>query len=571
MADSPGDGTAGALKRAVAGQFLLREEIGRGGMGVVFRAYDEQLARDVAIKTLPPHLALDAQVRARFLREARTAASLSHPNIVPIYSAAERDGIVYFAMGLVTGESLADRITQHGSLPVHEVVPILQELAAALGYAHSRGIVHRDVKAENVLMDAATGRAMVTDFGIARVAEAQPLTATGTVLGTVHYMSPEQVSGDAVDGRSDLYSLGVLAFFALTGRFPFERPTAAAVVVAHVTAPPPDLGEFLPSSSAALRSLIATMLAKSPGDRYAAALGEALDDSRLLHVTAEHPGDARPFSRTEAEQVWSRAAELQANTGQAVSPPSFTPRGMLAPLTAGFNPGLVKQSAIEAGIGEVFVEQALSEKAQVERAAMVVAEPGEIMQKRPGWFLGGRQKLEYTAALDGELGEEDFEEIADDVRRVLGEMISVSSVGRTLRINTVVAAGQATNSARNLQLTITSRKGVTQVRAFEDLTTTAAGWFMGLGFGGGLGVGAGPTGIVAATTHDPLLVIATALAALACSFSAARAFFMRSSRKRDAELQQLVRRVIEKASELLAARSGRDPSLPAQRKNRLLR
>lgn len=247
------DPTATALQHAVAAEFRLIAEIGRGGMGVVYRAFDPQLHRDIAIKTLPPHLSADAEVRSRFLREARTAAGLSHPNIVPVYSAAERESVVYFTMALVEGESLAERIAREGALAPKQVVELMDELASALGFAHANGVVHRDVKAENVLLDRRTGRAMVTDFGIARVAEMQPLTATGTVLGTVHYMSPEAVSGEPLDGRSDLYALGILAFLALTGRFPFERPTASAIVVAQVNAPPPRLGELWPDCPPVLR------------------------------------------------------------------------------------------------------------------------------------------------------------------------------------------------------------------------------------------------------------------------------------------------------------------------------
>src|SRR4051812_10506127 len=226
---------------ALAGQYELEREIGRGGMGVVYLARDTRLDRQVAIKTLPVHLAHDPVVRERFLREARTAARLSHPNIVPIHRADEIMGHVFFVMGYVSGDSLAQRIRRIGRIDAHETTSVLRDVADALGYAHAHGVIHRDVKAENILLDAKTGRAMVTDFGIARLAEAAPLTATGQVLGTVYYVSPEQVSGERVDARSDIYSLGVVGFLALSGRFPFEAELASAVLIAHVTKTAPPL------------------------------------------------------------------------------------------------------------------------------------------------------------------------------------------------------------------------------------------------------------------------------------------------------------------------------------------
>ena len=216
------------LESVLSTQYVLERELGRGGMGVVFLARDLKLDRLVAIKALPLHLADDERVRERFLREARTAARLSHPNIVPIHRADEIDGRVFFVMGFVDGESLAQRVAARGALPSNEVVPLLHDVAAALHEAHRLGIVHRDIKAENILIDQRTGRAMVTDFGIARVAEAAPLTATGLLLGTVQYMSPEHVVGETVDARSDVYSLGVVAFHALTARFPFQSESASA-------------------------------------------------------------------------------------------------------------------------------------------------------------------------------------------------------------------------------------------------------------------------------------------------------------------------------------------------------
>ena len=216
-------------------------------MGVVYLAHDVKLDREVAIKVLPPLLAGIADVRERFLREARTAARLSHPNIVSIHRADEIDSRVFFVMGYIEGESLADRLRRTGPLDPRDAVPIIRDVALALAYAHERGIVHRDIKPENILLDAGTGRAMVTDFGIARVAEAAPLTMTGQVLGSVHYMSPEQVSGDKLDGRSDLYSLGVVAFQALSGRLPFDNESASAVIVAHVTKTAPSLLSVAPN------------------------------------------------------------------------------------------------------------------------------------------------------------------------------------------------------------------------------------------------------------------------------------------------------------------------------------
>lgn len=572
MDDRADTGTADALRRAVVGQFLLREEVGRGGMGVVFRAYDEQLQRDVAIKTLPPHLALDPQVRSRFLREARTAASLSHPNIVPIYSAAERDGVVFFAMGLVTGQSLAQQISERGTLSARELVPILQQLASALGYAHSRGVVHRDVKAENVLMDAVTGRAMVTDFGIARVTEAQPLTATGTVLGTVHYMSPEQVSGDTLDGRSDLYSLGVLAFMALSGRFPFERPSASAVVVAHVVAMPPRLSDVLPSASPEMEALIARLLAKSPDDRFpdAAALRAALDDPRLLREATPAPRELTNLTSTEAQEIWSRAATLQANTSGVTPPVPFVPRGDIASATEGFQAAVVKQSAIEAGIDAVFVERALAEKASVERVAKTEVHPGERMQERPNWYLGARTKLEYAAVVDGELDGDGFEEIADAVRQALGGMVTVSSVGRTLTVSKLRSGGGSNQQMQSLEVTLTSRKGRTQVRAYEDLSGPAVGLFVGLGVGAATGISSMAAALIAKGMDNVPLGLMCGAASFAAFQLVARLGFRRTVREHDASLQAIVRRVVERTRAVIANEPRDDHALAAPSGERLL-
>jgi serine/threonine protein kinase len=268
---------------AIGHQYELQSEIGRGGMSVVYRARDLRLNRPVAIKVLPPELAYDPAIRTRFTREAQTAAQLSHAHIVPIYDVGERNGIAHFVMALITGGNLAALLAREPRQPIDEVRRLLCEIADALAYAHLHGVIHRDIKPDNILLDGDTGRALVTDFGIARAIEAGTrLTVTGVAVGTPAYMSPEQAVGEReIDGRSDIYSLGVLAYQMLTGRVPFAAGNSMALLMKHVNERPRSIAELRPEAPKALCAAIERALMKAPEDRWptAATLRDALSSN----------------------------------------------------------------------------------------------------------------------------------------------------------------------------------------------------------------------------------------------------------------------------------------------------
>jgi Protein kinase domain len=256
-------------------------------MGVVYRARDERLQRRVAIKVLPPELAFSSEIRQRFTREAQTAARLSHPHIVPIHDVGEGNGIVYFVMGLIEGESLAARIRRRGRVSAEDTRRIIRETADALSAAHAVSVIHRDIKPDNILLEGTRGRVVVTDFGIAKAMSATSgatLTSAGMAIGTPSYMSPEQAAGEReIDGRSDLYSVGIVAYQMLSGVLPFNAPTVAGILMKQITETAPLLHENYPDVPEDLSLAVARCLEKDPANRWpsAEALRRALESRNV--------------------------------------------------------------------------------------------------------------------------------------------------------------------------------------------------------------------------------------------------------------------------------------------------
>ena len=262
------------LAKSLDGRYKLREVLGTGGMGVVFLADDLSLDRPVAIKVLPLDLSTDKNVVARFRREAKTAASLDHPGIIPVLLVESEKGLHYFVMKYVAGRTLDAALCEDGPLPIPFAIQVLRDAARALAHAHRNGVVHRDVKPANIMLE--DERVILTDFGISKVSAttssattAARLTDLGMVIGTPHYMAPEQALGQPVDGRTDQYALAVVGFEMLTGQVPFDDVTPHAIIQRHINASPPDLASLRPDAPRHVIAAISRALSKSPSNRFA--------------------------------------------------------------------------------------------------------------------------------------------------------------------------------------------------------------------------------------------------------------------------------------------------------------
>jgi serine/threonine-protein kinase len=313
--------------------YRCEEEIGRGGMAVVYRAHDDHLDRRVALKVLAPDLARDEVFRARFIQESRIAAAAEHPNIIPVFSAGEADGVLYIAMRYVPDGDVRTLIDRVGPLPAARACALIAQAASALDAAHARGLVHRDVKPTNMLLEISprTSRPdhlYLSDFGLAKPsAAATGLTATGQFFGTVDYVAPEQIQGDPLDGRTDQYALACAAFEMLSGSPPFQRENGMAVISAQLSEPPPSLSARVPGLPAAADRVIARALAKSPADRYDRCLdfAEALLAACRLEATGGASVAGVPYSPTRAAAAVTPATAADAGRPGPVQAPSASP------------------------------------------------------------------------------------------------------------------------------------------------------------------------------------------------------------------------------------------------------
>jgi len=385
------------LQQALAGRYSLERELGRGGMGIVYLGREVALDRPVALKLLPPHLARRPSARRRFLHEARIAAKLSHPNIVPIYAVDEVDDYVFFAMAYIDGETLGERIRQRGPRPPSEVVRILREVAWALDYAHAQGIVHRDVKPDNILLESGSGRALVADFGIASAAESAEGEDARRVSGTAEFMSPEQASGAPVGPASDTYSLGVVGFYALSGQLPFQGSTPAVVLAKHVSEPPPPLSSVAPEVPGKLARTIDGCLVKDPGvrgahgERLAELLGQASGERREL------PVPLRVFIKRHSEigvvgGTLSVIALIILSSGAA----ALAPMGLKGPI--GYGTFALGLAAIPTGVAVWRARRLL--KAGYDREELLLAFKSQLERSREeGAFIYGEKPSTYERVL----------------------------------------------------------------------------------------------------------------------------------------------------------------------------
>ena len=402
------DTTADAhIGRVVAG-YRIEERIGRGGMGVVYRAEHLNLRRRAAIKIIAPDLAEASGFRERFNREARIAAALQHSNIVTVYDAGEEEGLLYLAMQYIDGSDLSAVLRAQGRLRPYRALDVCRQVAAALDAAHGQGLIHRDVKPANVLIEGRT--AFLTDFGLTKRVEGTrtQLTQAGDVVGTIHYVAPEQIEGGRVDARSDIYSLGCLVYHCLSGELPFARDTDVAVIYAHLSEEPPRLTSVRPDLPGGLDAVIAKALEKSPARRFQtcadmlSAARAVIDAAGPLSDTAT-PRPVPAFGDHFDVPTSHGGRRIPAAGDPASLPTNAGPIAGVSPHTEAARRARVLLAGVDANT------RAVTRVAAGERIDVEDAQPGEslletVRDNRPDlvildWNAPGQPAREVVAAL----------------------------------------------------------------------------------------------------------------------------------------------------------------------------
>lgn len=381
------------------GRYIIKSEIGRGGMATVILAYDPRFERDVAIKVLPREFLHDTQFRARFEREAKTVALLEHPAIVPVYDFGEEEGQPYIVMRYMSGGSLADRMRQ-GKISTQEVIQIFSRLGPALDAAHARGIIHRDLKPGNILFDQ-YGNAFLSDFGIARMSQTSGVTLTGgNILGTPAYMSPEQVQGDKeIDGRSDIYSMGVILYQLLTGNAPYQATTPARVMMMHILEPIPDIRKARPDLPESIAAVINKAMAKEPDERFQtmSEMSNALEAALAEPITPAHgiPSEATMVApaKTELKAV-ERGVQRTVVAPRQAQPATERPR-LFLPLA--LIVVLVVIAAAAAGIGGLIFLQNRNAQATQTAAGLAMKLPTSTETSSPTSTISPTETIASTA------------------------------------------------------------------------------------------------------------------------------------------------------------------------------
>jgi eukaryotic-like serine/threonine-protein kinase len=355
-ADVTGGGTMGGggateglqlrLQRLVEGKYKIDRMLGKGGMGAVFLAHDLTLEREVAIKVLPPDISMDEQIVKRFQQEAKTAAKLDHTNIIPIYRVESEGGLNYFVMKYIAGTSLEDVLDERKPLAIDYIQRVLWEAACALGHAHQRGVVHRDVKPANIMFDH-DGKVMLTDFGISKALQAATgFTGTGMIIGTPHYMAPEQAKGAAVDGRADQYSLAVVAYRMITGELPYTGDSVHTILYKHIFEEAPRMSGKRAETPEFLSVAISRALSKEPDQRYPTMEEFATAVWPEQPVAAPRKGATTSAAKTVRRPPPTRTALADAPTEVTTAPTTPIPRaGLKIPATK------QKRSGVGLGIG----------------------------------------------------------------------------------------------------------------------------------------------------------------------------------------------------------------------------